>query len=114
MPEEELKIPEEKILNYKLSEAQKSFLLRRGFTLIEYYYPANCFNCTKVKDRLEEITRTSEGQIFLQELNGENHKVIVTSFKGQKTLYDPDIETLETTICDLITKRPIWCVTSKI
>jgi len=113
VPKEELKKPQERILNYELNAAQRSFLLRRGFTLIEYYYPPNCLNCTQIRDRLEEITRTSN-KIFLQELNGESHKVVITSFKGQKTLYDPDVETLETTVCDLLVETPIWCVTSKI
>ena len=114
IPKEELKIPKERILNYELNTAQKSFLLRRGFTLIEYYYPPNCLNCTQIRDRLEEMTRTSNNQIFLQELNGESHKVVITSFRGQKTLYDPDVKTLETTVCDLLAETPIWCVTSKI
>ena len=113
---EEIQIPQEKILNYELDEQQRSYLRSRGYTLIEYSYSTGCLECIDVKNKLERITQDSEGQIYLQELTivGSSSKLTVTSLNGQKILNNPSVEEIETTVCDFLMKRPLWCVTSKI
>lgn len=110
----EIKIPRQRILNYELNEQQKRYLLRRGFTLIEYTYPVGCMDCIDVKNNLERITQTSENQIFLQELTDGTSKVTITSLSGQEVLEDPTNEEIEEMACKLLMKKPIWCVTAKI
>jgi len=113
---EEIQIPQESILNYELNEQQRKYLRSRGYTLIEYSYPTGCLECIDVKNKLEQITQDSEGQIYLQELTvvGSSSKFTVTSLNGQKILNNPSVEEIETTVCDLLMNRPLWCVTSKI
>lgn len=113
---EEIQIPQERILTYELNEQQRRYLRARGFTLIEYSYPTGCLDCISVKSNLERITQNSEDQIFLQELivSDSSSKLTITSLNGQKTLNNPTDEEIENTICDLLLRRPLWCVTSKI
>lgn len=114
--EEEIRVPNDKILNYELNEQQRKFLLTRGYTLIEYSYSSGCMECIDVKNNLERITQTSDGQIFLQELvkEGETSKVTITSLYGGKTLNNPTSKEVETQICDLLVQKPLWCVSSKV
>jgi len=112
----EVQIPQEKILNYELNEQQKQYLLGKGFTLIEYSYPTGCLECIDVKKDLEKITQISDDQIYLQELtnSGEVSKLTIVSLNGGKTINNPTIKEAETSICDLLIKRSLWCVSSEI
>jgi hypothetical protein len=111
---EEISIPQEKILNYELNEQQRKYLLSKGYTLIEYSYPTTCLDCISVKNYLERITQNSDGKIFLQELIRENHKVTITSWNGGKTINNPTSKEIEAALCNLLIEKPLWCVSSKI
>lgn len=112
----EVQIPQEKILNYELSEQQKQYLLSKGYTLIEYSYPTGCLDCINVKKDLEKITQISDDQIYLQELtnSGEVSKLTIVSLNGGKTTNNPTITETETSVCDLLIKKSLWCVSNKI
>jgi len=114
--EQPVQIPQEKILNYELNEQQKNYLLGKGYTLIEYSYPTGCLECIDVKNNLEKITQISDNQIFLQELTkgGEVAKLTIVSLNGGKTLNNPTVKETETSICDLLIKRSLWCVSSQV
>jgi hypothetical protein len=110
-----IQIPRERILNYELNEQQKRYLRSRGFTLIEHYSSPGCMECISVRNKLEYITQNSEDQVYLQELTGEiSNKVVITSLNGQKILNNPTNEEIENAVCDLLLRRPLWCVTSQI
>lgn len=114
-PTDQLQIPSDKIINYELNQQQKSYLMGKGYTLIEYRYPSGCLDCVDIRKNLERITMTSDGQIYLQELLSDgSDKVTITSFNGQKVLIDPDVNQTEETVCNLLLQRPIWCVTSQL
>ena len=114
--EQKLQIPQEKILNYELNEQQKKYLLPRGYTLILYSYTTGCLDCITVKNDLERITQSSDGQIFLQEVIKSEGvpMVLITSLNGGKTINNPTSKELENAICDVLIQRPIWCVSTKI
>jgi hypothetical protein len=114
--EEKLQIPQEKILNYELSEQQKKYLLPKGYTLISYSYTTGCLDCINVKNNLERITQNSDGQIYLQELvkNEGIPAVSIISLNGGKTINNPTTNELENTICDYLIQRPLWCVSAKV
>lgn len=109
-------IPQDKILNYALNDQQKQYLISKGFTLIEYSYPTGCLECIDVKKNLEKITQISDNQIYLQEItaNGEVAKLSIVSYNGGKTLNNPMNQEAETSICGLLLKKSIWCVSSKV
>lgn len=110
-----VQVPQEKILNYELSEEQRRYLLSRYFTLVEFYYPMNCLDCGDERMELEGMAQNSEGQIFLQELVSDgNMTLVITSRKGQKRLEDPSLEEMSSMICELLLSKPLWCVTSEI
>jgi len=111
----EVTIPQSRIINYELNNDQRTLLLKKGYTLIEYFYPDGCLDCAKVKNKLEKIVQDSENQIFLQEISkATENKVVVTSFNGQKTIEDPVETELETPVCGILLNKPLWCVTSKV
>ena len=116
-PGEEVKIPNQRIINFELNQQQKSYLLQRGYTLIKYEYYNGCLECANTKTSLESLTNNADNQIFLQEIvsdQSSTQTVTITSFKGEKTLKNPSNLDLQTNICNLITNKPLWCVTSQI
>lgn len=116
-PEETIEIPNQRIINYRLNERQRSYLLQRGYTLIEYSYFTGCFECANIKNKLEQITLNSDDQIFLQELISTetvSTSLSIASLKDQKTLDDPTEEEIESIVCDILINRPLWCITAKI
>lgn len=111
----EVTIPQSRIINYELNNDQRTLLLKKGYTLIEYFYPDGCLDCAKVKNKLEKIVQDSESQIFLQEISkATENKVVVTSFNGQKTIEGPVETELGTPVCEILLNKPLWCVTSKV
>ena len=111
----EVTIPQSRIINYELNNDQRTLLLKKGYTLIEYFYPDGCLDCAKVKTKLERIVQDSESQIFLQEISKTTeNKGVVTSFNGQKTIENPVETELETPVCEILLNKPLWCVTSKV
>jgi hypothetical protein len=116
-PEEEVKIPNQRIIDFELNQQQRSYLLQRGYTLIKYEYYNGCMECANTKNSLESLTNNADNQIFLQEIASDQtstQNVIITNFKGEKTLKNPSNLDLQTNICNLITNKPLWCVTSQI
>jgi hypothetical protein len=116
-PEEEIKIPNQRIIDYELDDRQRTSLLKRYYTLMEYRYFTGCLECGSVKSKLESVTQNSENQIFLQEIVSENNvtsSLTITSLKGGKTLINPSGEDIENLICDFLVNQPLWCITSKI
>ena len=111
-----LNIPNERILNYKLSDQQRQVLISKGYTLVEYYYPSNCFECLEVKQVLEDVTKNSEEQVFLQELeeNTNNTILTITNILNQTTIENPTPKEAMTTLCNFLINTPLWCITSQI
>ena len=115
--EQTIEIPNQRIINYRLNERQRSYLLQRGYTLIEYSYFTGCIECANIKNKLEQITLNSDDQIFLQELvstESVSISISIASLKDQKTLDNPTDEEIESTVCDILINRPLWCITTEI
>lgn len=116
-PEQTIEIPDKRIINYRLNEQQRSYLLQGYYTLIEYTYFTGCLECANTKNKLEQITLNSDNQIFLQELvstESVSSSLSISSLKNQKTLSNPSDEEIESTVCDILINRPLWCITAEI
>lgn len=116
-PEEEITIPNQKIIDYELNPEQRKYLLQRGYTLMEYSYYTGCLDCIDMKKELERFTQNSDNQIFLQEIlltENTTSSLTISSLKGHKNLDNPSNIEIEEIICDLLIRQPLWCVTSKI
>jgi len=112
---DQLQIPQDKILNYELNQQQKTYLIRKGYTLIEYRYSSGCLECIDVRNNLERITTNSDGQVYLQEILSDGpDKITITGLNGQKAITNPTINQTEDVICNILLQRPIWCVTSQL
>ena len=110
--ENENQIPIEKILDYQLTDAQQKFLLSNGFTLIEFYSSPDCVDCEKTKSKIEDLTRDSDNQIYFQKLFEDRTlpKFKITSLRGQEIFINATNEEIKNEICDLILRRPLWCI----
>jgi len=114
-PTDELQVPQDKILLYELNGEQKTYLLRRYYTLVEYRYSSGCLECIDMKGELERITMISDGQIYLQEiLSDGSDRVTITSLNGVKTITKPTVNETQEAVCNLLLQRPIWCLTARI
>lgn len=109
-------IPDQKILNYELSQEQINFLISRYITIIKYDYPSNCVNCLEVKKILEDITQNSDNQIFLQEIetNITKPKLYVYNILNETTIDDPTPSIAATSVCKILISSPMWCVINQI
>jgi len=112
-PTDQFQTPQDKIITYELNEQQRTYLLQRYYTLVEYRYPSGCLECISMKNELERITFNSDGQIYLQEiLSSGTEKVTITSLKRAKTISKPTVNETQEAVCDIMLQRPMWCVTS--
>jgi hypothetical protein len=108
-------IPQDKILNYRLTDEQRNYLMQKGYTLIEYDYSSGCVECIDVKSNLERITQNSDGQIYLQEIISEGaNRISIVSLNGQKTINKPTLNQTQEDVCNLLLQRPIFCISGQI
>ncbi len=109
-------IPQERILNYELSQDQIDFLISRYFTIIKYEYPSNCFNCLEIKKTLEDLTQNSDNQIFLQEIetNVSNQKIYIHNILNETTIEYPDVNKTISSVCNSLIISTTWSMLNQI
>lgn len=118
--QQQLSIPEERTLNYKLTREQVQVLLQNGYTIVEYFYPDGCVECLEVKSRLEEIVNNAEGQLFVQDIVSNNVSatpavVIVNAYTSTgKILENPTAENVTAEVCNALTNPTFWCISGSI
>ncbi len=113
--QQQSEIPEERILNYKLTNEQARTILQNGLTLVEYSYSENCIECLEVKNVLEDATNNAEKQIFLQEIISNNvsaNSVTILNAYTQtaKILKDPKVDNVTLEVCQALTSPTVWCL----
>ena len=112
-PSNKIELPQNRIIKYKLSETQVKELLRGYYTVLEYDYPSYCLDCTTFLNNLEYWTMSSDNQMYLQEIqvdSSSSSKLTIVSLRGQKTIYDPNVDEARETICDLLIEQSIFCL----
>lgn len=111
-----LEIPQERILDYRMSGQVVEVLSSNGFTVVEYTYPENCFECLGVKDVLEDATNNANGQVFLQEITTTNSSAVpIVKIENlytatQKALVNPTSENVSVEVCNALTSPGVWCL----
>jgi hypothetical protein len=114
--QQQLTIPQERILTNKLTKQQVQLLLQNGYTLVEYSYPENCFECVEIKTVLEEATNNVDGQLYLQEIISNNVSaaptlVILNAYtETAKTIEYPTVKNVTTEVCDALSNPTVWCL----
>lgn len=111
--EEKVEVPQNKIIKYRLTEAQTKELLNNYYTVIEYEYPSGCYECGSMLTSLEQWTMSSDNQIYLQEIQTDTSssiKLTITSLRGQEILHNPSQEDARNDICELLISRSLFCV----
>ncbi|MCX8179553.1 MAG: hypothetical protein N3E38_02330 [Candidatus Aenigmarchaeota archaeon] len=108
-------LPENRIINYKLNQNQVMLLVSYYFTVVEYNYTSDCLECLEVKNRLEELTQNSEGQMYLQEILVETKPTlyIVNAF-NETLIEEPTVSQAVNAVCDSLFSTPVWCTINRI
>jgi hypothetical protein len=111
--EQAVDVPNSKVINYRLTEAQVKKLLLEYYTVVEYEYPSYCLECTNFKSYLEYLTMSSENQVYLQEIEVDSSspvKMKVTSLRGQEIIHDPNMEEAKEAICEMLIRSSLMCL----
>lgn len=115
-PEQQVKVPEERILNYRMKRELGELLLQNGYTVVEYLYSENCLPCLEVKNILEEATNNAENQMFLQEIVSNNTtevpRIVIANAYTQtaKIFENPTVENVTKEVCSALTSPTVWCL----
>jgi len=112
-PSNEVEIPQNRIIKYKMTETQIKELLKNYQTVVEYEYSSGCLECGSLLTSLEQWTVGSDNQMYLQEIQTDtssSSKLTIVSLRGQKILYDPSQTDAKDIICDLLISRSLFCV----
>jgi len=107
-----VELPDINIVEYELTNEQKSYAIYQGFTLMEYEYPDNCDKCENQKNFLRSFATEFHDQVYLELLEKEysdTPSLIIASYYGNENIDDPgEQETLDS-LCELMIKPPITC-----
>jgi len=114
-PKNNFSIPQERILNYKLSPLQVDLLVQNYFTVVEYNYTNGCIECIEIKNYLEDLTQNSDGQIYLQEiLVSEKTSLHVINALNETLIEDPTPSQAINAVCDNLLSTPVWCAINRV
>jgi hypothetical protein len=108
-----IEIPNQNILEQELKAEQKSYLLEKGYTLIEIKYNINCENCLSQRNLLEQIASSPgfKEQIYLQTIQADTKipKIKIESIYGTRILENETQEKIINAICELLVNPPLAC-----
>jgi hypothetical protein len=118
-PEEEgIELPEQNIIDYRLTTEQYHYLLRAGKTIVEFEYSLACDECRDTKTWLEAATNEFSNQMLLIELVVSDSDALpivrIESSYGRIVLSKPTTDEIMNSFCNLLTEPPIRCATSGI
>ena len=105
-----MKIPETNIIEYELTEEQETYLIRRGITIVKFYHTEGCIKCLEWKNELENIATKVPGQLVLEEINSNENRIEMFSFRGSATLTNPTKEEILKNVCNILWDPPGWCL----
>lgn len=103
-------IPKTNIVDYELAEEQETYLIRRGVTIVKFYYTKGCIECLGWKNELEGIASSVPRQLFLEEIVSDENKIEMFSLRGSVTLIDPTREEIVKNVCNVLWDPPGWCL----
>lgn len=111
--QQQVELPQELVLDYRLSQAQFEDALSRGFTVATYKYDTDCLVCSEEMRLLEDFVLSQEfrGQIILEEVRSDGESELeVASFLGRKNIDEINSDSVKQVFCDLVANPPLSCV----
>lgn len=106
---QQTKLPESRIVNYRLTPQQQNLILSSGGSIITFFYSPNCLSCLEQKDYLEGLAQRYNW-LYLEEISGNyNQSVYILGFYGQKTLENKSNEEVFSALCEVAYQPPIEC-----
>lgn len=114
---EEVTLPSERIIDYKLSDEQKRLAIRNGITVLNFEYSPTDTNQQMDKALVESAANEFSGQVILEEISNAQmteSRLILESFYGKQVLRAPTKEDLFNSLCDILTDPPVVCATKNV
>ena len=116
--EDEIELPSQNIIDYRLNSEQYRYLLRIGKTIVELEYSLACDECREIKSWLEGAANEFSNQLMLIELVvGDSDAlpiVRIESSYGRIVLSEPTPDEVMSSFCDLLVDPPRRCAISGI
>ena len=110
--EQEIELPKERIIDYRLTDEQERSLIINGYTIVVFEYSLTCDNCLDVKTTLEQLAATDpNGQLIVEELNSGSDvsRITVVSIYGKKELENATSDEVFDVLCELLVYPPTSC-----
>ncbi len=115
--EKEVELPEKNIIDYELDVEQKNYLIKRGYTILEYKYPLGCNNCNNDMLYMESLVNEFPKQLFLEEIVENNittSELEILSYYGSSSIENPNQNEIMDGICQYMINAPVRCATRNI
>jgi len=116
--EDEIELPSQNIIDYRLNSEQYRYLLRIGKTIVEFEYSLACDECRETKSWLEAAANEFSNQLMLIELVvGDSDALPIVRLEssyGRRVLSEPTPDEVMDSFCDLLVDPPIRCATTGI
>lgn len=114
---EEVTLPSQRIIDYKLSDEQKRLAIRNGITVLNFEYSPTDSNQQIDKALVESAANEFSNQVILEEISNTGmtqSRLILESFYGKQVLRAPTNEDLFDSLCDILTNPPVACATRNV
>lgn len=113
----DIEIPDSSIISYKITDEQKSYMIKRGVTILEYRYELACNECSSQRAYLGSVANEFEGSILLEEIvdnSVTNSTLTVTSYYGEQQTSNLSEDGVMNILCELMSNPPVTCATRNI
>jgi hypothetical protein len=102
-------VPENLIVEGRLSDETATQLLQRGFSLMEWHYYTGC--CPDLQLFVEALPGELENQIVVQKINDTQNETwaSVRSLRGEQTWNISSVNDLLPPLCEILLKPPVEC-----
>lgn len=110
--QQDVELPGERIIDYRLSPAQFNFALSSGLTVATYTYDLACAECAEERQFVEQLVLSQDfqDQIILEEVQRSGaSRLEVTSAFGSVVLNETDPDGITDAFCQLAVSPPLGC-----
>jgi len=113
--QQQTNLPENRIVDHKLTSQQESTILNYGGTIVAIEYTTSCQACLNQKSYLESLVQ-KYNKIFLEEIVGNStiSKVDVIGLYGQRSLQNATDKEVFSALCEVMYQPPLECVVSQV
>jgi len=111
------KLPSGNVVEYELRREQEIELLKKGRTIVKFFFSEKCEDCEHMEDVLEEYAYEYP-DLFVEKIRSNESKIVIIGFNvtnsslslQRKVLEELDEKSLREALCDLMLNPPVECI----